>query len=360
MDKDRLRELWHEIDGRLARLDFEAVWPGFSPVDFALYTPGIMCFKGRISEKPSSFFGNTAIDYGGACIAIWNMSYTTIGDGDSLNRLTASLVHEMFHAFQRRQGESRFAKDLELLLYPRDPALIAWTVRESEILAEAVLYQGEDQKERSLETLGLMAAIRAAKTQLSDGATVNEYRVETTEGLAEYAGYRSLFQIDEDLAAQQLCRYAEELLNPDYLFDIRRRSYFSGVLLAVTAGRAGLPIVHDLSESRNFWDLLEIPLDPVEALSPRELSRAAGLVGDQNQRRADLLAGFLDRFPGKRPVQALIVGYDPMNLERIDDYLISTHLLMTEEDGVKTTHTGDHLFLMKAGDPRQVEAVFLE
>ncbi len=360
MDENRLTELWHGVDSRLARIDFEAIWPGFSPVDFALYTPQLMCFKGQVSDKPASFIGNTAIEYEGRSIAIWNMSYTTVEDGDSLDRLAASLVHEMFHAFQHRQKETRFAKDLELVLYPRDPALVAWTDRESGILAESAFYQGDDRREKALQALRRIAAIRAEKTTLSGGATSNEYRVETTEGLAEYAGYRGLCQLDARLAAKQLAHYKDQVLNRDYLFDVRRRCYFSGILLAITLEKAGLPVAHDLTEKETFWDGLRIPRCPVEPLSAQELSRATLLVAEENQKRADLLAGFRDRFPEKRPARALIVGYDPMNLVRIDDFLISTHILMIEEGGVGTTFTGDHLFLMKPGDPGRVEAVFFE
>lgn len=360
MDGNRLKEVWQALDDRLAGIDFEAIWPGFSPVDFALYTPLIMCFKGQISDKPASFMGNTALEYEGSCIAIWDMSYTILEDGESLDRLAANLVHEMFHAFQHRQGDRRFAKDLELLLYPRDHTLTAWTARESGILAESALYQGEGLKERALESLSLVAAIREQKMRLSGGAAINEFRVETTEGLAEYAGYRSLCQLDAKLAAGQLTRYRDQLIKGDYLFDIRRRCYFSGILLAVTVDKAGLPVAHDLRSEKTFWELLDVLPEPLEPLSAEELLLAASLTAVERERRAILLADFRRRFPQKRPLKATIVGYDPMNLTRIDDFLISTHILMTEEGGSRETFTGPHLFLMEAGEEQRVEAVFFE
>ena len=182
-----------------------------------------------------------------------------------------------------------------------------------------------------MQSLRSIAAVRAAKSQLSGGATINELRVETTEGLAEYAGYRGLCQINSELAARQLFYYKDQLFEGDYLFDIRRRCYFSGILLAITADKAGLPVPHPLQSKKTFLELLDISPGPIEPLSSQELSLAASLTALENERRTTLLAGFQERFQQKRPVQARIVGYDPMNLTRIDDYLISTHILMSKK-----------------------------
>jgi hypothetical protein len=293
----------------------------------------------------------------GAPIAIWNMSYTAIEGDDSLDRLAANLIHETFHAFQRLQGETRFAHDLELLLYPCNSPLAGWARREAALLTRAVL---DENRERTMKALTALAAIRREKDRLTGGATLDEYRAETTEGLAEHAGYLGLCQLNPPLADKQLHRYKEQLCQADTLLDVRRRAYFTGTLLAIAAGRAGLSVVHDLSEEKTFWDWLAIAPGHLDPLNDRELSLASSLVALEKTRQTALLDSFRSRFPRRQPVDTFIVGYDPMNLTRVGDYLLSTHILMTGNGGEKQTYTGDRLFLMKTGDVRQVEAIFTE
>ncbi len=211
-----------------------------------------------------------------------------------------------------------------------------------------------------MKALTALAAIRREKDRLTGGATLDEYRAETTEGLAEHAGYLGLCQLNPPLADKQLHRYKEQLCQADTLLDVRRRAYFTGTLLAIAAGRAGLSVVHDLSEEKTFWDWLAIAPGHLDPLNDRELSLASSLVALEKTRQTALLDSFRSRFPRRQPVDTFIVGYDPMNLTRVGDYLLSTHILMTGNGGEKQTYTGDRLFLMKTGDVRQVEAIFTE
>ncbi len=350
MKTEALIGIYKELESRLASIDFQAIWPDFGPVDFALYLDEVMCFQGRLDRRPASFMGNTALDYQGRQIAIWNMAYTKIEGPDSLDGLTGNLVHEIFHAFQRNEGESRFPQDLQLLLYPQNKELLAWTRRDSALVA--------DKKEDPAKRLASLAFIRAEKDRLSQGATADEYRAETAEGLAEYAGIKALSQINPPLAQAQIDKYRHFLQEDTYLFDIRRRAYFSGVLLALTAEEAGMDIIHDLADQAPLWKILDIKASPLDPLSRTELEEAQSLMAGEEARRVDLLADFQARFPRERPVQARIVGYDPMNMTRVGDYLISTHFLMTDEADPPVPLMGDSLVKMKPHDPREILAIF--
>ena len=350
MEAGDLLAIYKELESRLASIDFEAIWPGFGPADFALYLKDDMCFQGRLESRPAYFMGNTALDYQGRQIAIWNMAYTKIEGPDSLDGLTGNLVHEIFHAFQRNRGETRFPQDLQLLLYPQNKELLAWTRRDSALLAG----QGDDPAGR----LASLAFIRAEKDRLSEGATCDEYRAETAEGLAEYAGIKALGQLNPSLARLQSVKYMRFLGEAIYLFDIRRRAYFSGVLLALTAEEAGMDIIHDLADQAPLWEILDIKASPLDPLSQSEWEEAGALMTGEEDRRAKLLADFQARFPRERPGKARIVGYDPMNMTRVQDFLISTHFLMTDESDPPAPLMGDSLVKMKPHDPRQILAIY--
>lgn len=350
MDKPDLIKTFGEIESRLACLDFDAIWPGFQAVDFALYRDETMCYRGELADRPPSFMGNTALDYQGRPVAIWDMAYTPIEGPDSLDRLAANLVHESFHAFQQQRGETRFPQDLDLLLYPQNAALVAWTRRDTALLAGS--------RDDPAKLLTSLAFVRDQKTRLSAGATANEYRAETAEGLAEYAGIKGLEQLNPRLAQARINQYRQFLRDDSYLFDIRRRCYFSGLLLALTVEEAGLTLVHDLASPAPLWDLLAVEATEGEPLSRREVEEACSLLNEEHKRKASLLADFQARFPRERPVQALIRGYDPMNMTRVGDYLICSHFLMTDESDPPVPLMGDSLIRMKAGDPQRIEAIY--
>lgn len=350
MDAPDLTMIYMALEERLARVDFEAIWPGFQPAPFALYLDEVCCFQGELIPRPDVFIGNTALDYEGSTIAIWNMASSRVEGADSLDLLAGSLVHEIFHVHQKTMGEKRFPKDLDLLLYPHSRELTAWTRKESSLLAEG--------GENPLADLAQLAFIRREKDRLSGGATADEYRAETAEGLAEYAGLMALSQLNSGLARQQIEKYKGLLGDGSYLFDIRRRCYFSGVLLALLVGEAGLPLVHDLGSDKSFWELLAIPAGETEPMSEEDLEAAHTLMAKESQRKAVLLADFSARFPHERPVSCQIIGYDPMNLTRVGDYLLSSHFLMTDEKAPPLPMMGDRMVRMKAGDPRQLEAVY--
>ncbi|MDO4827751.1 MAG: hypothetical protein Q4B19_00100 [Clostridia bacterium] len=99
-----LTTLWHAVDDCLSQLDFSALADGFRRYRFALYTEREACLDGALLPRPDGFLGNTAVSCEGEFVAIWSMDADPIGDVD---RLAASLVHEMFHCHQFACGETR-------------------------------------------------------------------------------------------------------------------------------------------------------------------------------------------------------------------------------------------------------------
>ena len=105
-----LHEYYSEINSRIEKIDFDALWKDFKPLKFALYNDKKCFFDGQYIEKTDDFFANTAIEFNGEVIAIWNVSEPTDSDV-----LTSKIVHEMFHGFQTISGEKRYADEMDAL-----------------------------------------------------------------------------------------------------------------------------------------------------------------------------------------------------------------------------------------------------
>ena len=99
-----MKELYSKIYHNLQKIDFESIWHGFSPCEFALYDEHKVYFFDRTQPVDNRFLGNTSIFYDGKPLAIWKVTNPMLQDPILL---TAKIVHEMFHSFQKEQHEER-------------------------------------------------------------------------------------------------------------------------------------------------------------------------------------------------------------------------------------------------------------
>ena len=106
-----LEKLYYQICEAINALDFDAIWKGFRPLKFALYNDTECFFDGQYIEKTADFCANTSIEYKGEIIAIWNVE-----EEMAIPKFTSCIVHEMFHAFQEKQGWECFPNEMEALL----------------------------------------------------------------------------------------------------------------------------------------------------------------------------------------------------------------------------------------------------
>lgn len=97
-----LKNWYDRVREQLDRLDFPALWAGFAPCPFALYTHDTAVLNGEVMPRPAEFYGNTSVCRQGEYLAI--LEYEADPPADVAG-LAASLVHEMFHSFQFRCGE---------------------------------------------------------------------------------------------------------------------------------------------------------------------------------------------------------------------------------------------------------------
>lgn len=126
--------------------------------------------------RPAEFYGNTSVCRQGEHLAIWDMEADPPAD---VAGLAASLVHEMFHSFQFRCGEQGWPDDLVLAATEPQPAFLALRAQEHRALTGGA-------------PLSEVLALRQSRAALQPELLLEEARMETIEGTAEYVGRLAL------------------------------------------------------------------------------------------------------------------------------------------------------------------------
>lgn len=325
------------INKELQKIRFEQLWPGFRPYRFALYDPEEACIGGKIFSRPKEFRANTAIFWQGSYTAIWNIEDDK---NNTKEQRTASMVHEMFHAFQMERGEMRFADDIEGLAYPKTFDNLYLKSIENRLLAGLIRTAGAA---RQREELALFCALRENRERLciSKKAARYEYLSETIEGMAEYVELKALQQLDRAQYEERLEQARQELLNQEGVLDIRRSSYASGLLLMTAAEAAGVSAAHTIGEEeRSVFELIAGRLadDSAEMLRALVQKNCA----DQEVRIETVL-----RRGERHSGVYRIIGYDPMNMFQVGRKIYGSHFWrLWDETKQETVEIDDEAVLI--------------
>ena len=305
-----LKNWYDRVREQLDRLDFPALWAGFAPCPFALYTHDTAVLNGEVMPRPAEFYGNTSVCRQGEHLAIWDMEADPPAD---VAGLAASLVHEMFHSFQFRCGEQGWPDDLVLAATEPQPAFLALRAQEHRALAGGA-------------PLSEVLALRQSRAALQPELLLEEARMETIEGTAEYVGRLALARLSPAACKGACARSAQRLLQWP---DLRRGAYDSGP-----------------------WLLPEVRLQPellTEAERRLERERAA---------RRETLRALLETAERTEGSFA-VCGYDPMQLRAQDGLLWSgSFLALRQADGTVRRLFGPCAVRL-ADDPHRATALFV-
>ncbi len=210
--------IYNEIEKRVKKVDFSALWKGFSPLRFAVYTDQECYFDGRYIEKTDAFCANTSIKFNGEYIAIWNISE----EPKDMDALSASMIHEMFHAFQMNSGECRFADEQEApFKYRYSVENLSAKYRESGYI-KAVLEEDDRGAYSRLLSLRKMRADRYPYEY------DYEARIEQIEGTADFVEINALTQINREKGETAWQSILDRICRPENYFPIRLISYEIG------------------------------------------------------------------------------------------------------------------------------------
>ncbi len=215
-----LHEYYNQISQRLPAIQFASIWQGFLPYKFALYSDTQCYFDGQYINLTDDFVANTAINYNGEYIAIWNIDQAP----DCIDSLTACIVHEMWHAHQFTMGECRWANEMHALQhYHYDDNAISIKLHEASIMSNII--DGDTSQYQHL------LALRAQRQQMFCYQYNYEAQIEQIEGSALYIELMVLKQLNVNKYEQRMAKARAQIADPNRYLPIRTVCYTVGALL---------------------------------------------------------------------------------------------------------------------------------
>lgn len=343
-----LRDSLHQVEQRLDRLDFAAMWPNFKRTNYALYNQTYLVMPHEIDGlelepffdlylgvADGRFLGNTAFEIEGQTIAIWQLESEDDPDWDGL---TASIVHEMFHGLQINYGESRFANEMIGYLYPMTVDNFGRRFKERSYLLKAV--QAEEETE-CREALEKFYGIRLQRAKLIKESMAYEQAIETIEGVATYIEYLALRQLRPDESLETFLEDYEKvsLVN----LKVRQSSYAQGMLLCLLADRTGEWKLDFQTSSLLLSEFVQqrFNLDSPSLIDDIDVFHVQPLIAEWQRNQERIFLEFEDKKLGKVIEQDLkMVAFDPMNLVGIGNEIIHLNFLRVKVAGEQQVISG--------------------
>lgn len=351
-----MRELYKQLSERLNQINFESIWPGFHRYEFAIYTSEKVLFDNDEIPWNDHFIGNTSIYYNGSYIAIWNVEHDFMNkDNRDIDILAASIVHEMFHAYQQENGEKRWPEDLVTLKYPDSIENFNLKYEENKLLADA--FEQQDLMEKRA-LLNHFCGIRKKRESVIGAMIECEYLVETAEGMAEYAGMSALKMLSDSKYVNKVMTYVKLLRDFTAIqLDIRKISYYCGAILLLAANDMNINIVHSISdENKTVFRIISQFFVPELSDDLHYDGRIKAAMEEVKNLNKKEIEQFLQEKRINKNGDFCISGYDPMNMFRVDDYIFCrTFIRLTDQsDNEPIMFIGKTLLKMRSESVNKV------
>lgn len=248
-----LRSLYEQVEMRIKEIRFNTLWEGFERCDFALYNDAEVIINGQTLPKTEVFLGNTAIWYEGRYIAIWKF----VEEMD-VDTLTSKIIHEMFHAYQNKQAESRYVNEREAIWkYVYSPEYLQVKYDENKLLIALNETFDRDKMERLL-------MYRKIRQQQYPYEYHYESMIEVIEGSATFVELQALKVLNRAYYHKQLESMLDGLSKMEELIPIRIISYDIGALLLKVCIENEMPVALAIGQqTAGFFDALvnEVPYE---------------------------------------------------------------------------------------------------
>lgn len=342
----KLDELYGRVSDAIASLELERIWPGFSPLRFALYDEEACFFDGVYIEKTDAFCANTAIMYRGEPIAIWKVD----GEPD-ISVLSAKIVHEMFHAYQLRQGWDCWADEMNALYrYEYSAENLALKLRENDRLLS--LLDGFDAA-----AFRELLSHRKRRSEKYPYEFSYESKIEEIEGSATYVEWMVLRQLDEHAAAVMTERIRTAVTQPEALFPIRISCYYTGALMIRALLAAGVYSFEPPERPAVSSVLRDIrPSDGGFPGKNACLQRVTDAVAAFNEESDSIIRSALDRNEVVLHGPAELLGVNIFDARSYHGYITSRYFLQYR-DG-QSTHTLRGNYVIRMANGKAISRVY--
>ena len=317
-----LKKLHQAITDRLQKLEFSHLWPSFHLFPFALYNDKFVEFGNQTIPFSTTFVGNTAIKWQESWLAIWDVKTSMI---EEIDLLTAKIVHEMFHAYQFEQQESRFPNEFLGMNYGYNDRNLSIKHRENLLLTKLI-------KSFTTKTWQEFLEMRTGRKKRFPNQVEYESKIEVVEGMAQYIEMEVLRKLNYALFEKQWQSLLERLINKLNLLNIRRHSYDVGTAILFIVSQNNIEVNQTIGkENQTIFELLSVnAVSNSLVIKPnQEITR---LINEHLNKRQQTLQTLIQKTI-KQEGLFLIRGFDPLNAFVIDDFMYNPNFLVVEKNG---------------------------
>ena len=343
-----LLQLYGEVDEILNTLNFDELFQGFYKYRFALYNQREIVLDGKVMHYQEDFRGNTAKEYEGEYIAIWDVGFAPVVD---VERLAYCLVHEMFHCHQFTNQKEGYPNDLDLLNYPEDVENFIRKYNENRYLAKA--YEKKDK-----ELLRKFDYIRNQRFQQYPASLSQEWKVEGLEGMAEYIGLKALEQINPARFEAVVRDYLGKLRGEsNLLFDVRRISYYVGAVYFLCMEKLGRPVSFEWDNAKTIYE--QNPINSNGCVA--EVINCDFIGENQKKRILEKEEKLQAHMEAAEYIECkgIICGYDPMNMFRLRDMIYCSHFVVLHIDGEMKNINSAVVLRLEEGTNRNIVGYYV-
>lgn len=313
-----MNSLIKEIKLRLEKINFSHLWLGFKPYRFALYDDKKVYLDDLVFKVDNRFLGNTAIDFEGEKIAIWQIYPKQEID---LDILTSKLIHEMFHAYQMDCQEKRYPNELiEGLNYHYSSQNLSIKYEENRLLVELIDDFSQDKFDKFLR-------LRKYREKKFKEALNYETKIEVIEGMAEYIELKALKILNEDLYQEAISKIKNQLLDYQKLMPIRIHSYSVGSLLLLILDNNGINFNHEIGKTTQTIYEMMVKNTKVTDIEISEKKEISALINNYYQKVNDNINSIISNHKHIIEGNFKLVGIDPLNTVKYNNYLYCKYFI---------------------------------
>lgn len=338
-----LEEIYYGIKKIIDTVDFSLLWDGFIPLRFAVYNKEECFFDGSYIPKTDVFIANTAIMYNDEYIAIWN-----IIDEIDLEVLASKLIHEMFHAYQMKNNESRFINEIEALVkYNYSAVNLSIKMEENTLLCNLIRNFNRDDFSRFL-------SLRKYRLLNFEYEYRYESSIEQIEGSATYVELNALKQISDEKYNLKVEGMLNEICNTKNYFPIRIVSYSVGAL------------VFELLKKNNIFCFESFSKEPVAISFLKDeleyngqlpyFSEIESIINDYNNVTDKIIQQTLLSNNCVLVGEYELLGVNVYNARYYNNYIVSTYFVMFMNNGCESVLYGD--FVIKINSENKINKVY--
>jgi len=323
-------DIYYNILTRIKQINFNSLWQNFTLCPIILYNNDEAFLNGERIARLETFHGNTAIKYNDEYVAIWDVENSSIDDYDIF---ASKIIHEMFHAFQMKNEETRFANEIVGMAYNYDPLNITIKSKENKLLKS--LYQSYDEEEYNQ-----FLQYRLLREKMFPEEFNYEMHIEVIEGMAEFVELKSLKFLNENKYEITLKNLLETINDSQKIIKIREMAYHSSSILLTILDKNNHSFDHIVGkEKRTIFSMLNPPKkhDNISIIIDEEIEKT---IANFISERKLLISNLIKKEPIKEGIFP-ICAFDPMNSFIIDNLMHVNNFIGFLEDGIPVYLNGE-------------------